>query len=374
MTPDWRDLRREDRLRFYMVCPTNLGQIYGELDGVDPSGSSLSCGYYTDTRTSGKLRVVGGNWIRGSFVRVVHEVPEWDYSRTLGTYVVTNDDATLENGVWTYELELESMLYALSTDLLAWPVTRAKGSSTLAGMRYVLNTCKRPFVEASPKDRRLGSALVMETGTSMLSLLYGMCDSTGNRLDVDPDGRVTISPYVNPSAKSPTLTIDVTDGRGTTLDGIGRSTDWLSMANRAAVSCKYTETVKKGKKTKSVEREITAYADASANSHAASRNRGYTVTEFHSVSDMKPRTKAQAQKLANKYLANNTPELVQWSVKSTYLPIWEGDVVWLVTNDPDYPGRRKCLVKSVDLDLGSMEMDLTLKETSSGTKGDDDGE
>lgn len=53
---DWADQTRRDVLTFQMVSPTNIEQVYGELDGVDLSGSSLTAAYYTDTRTSGKLR------------------------------------------------------------------------------------------------------------------------------------------------------------------------------------------------------------------------------------------------------------------------------------------------------------------------------
>lgn len=91
---DWADQTRLDVLTFQMVSPTNIEQVYGELDGVDLSGSSLTAAYYTDTRTSGRLKVVGGNWRRGSMIRVIHAVPEWNYKAELGTYIVTDDGAT----------------------------------------------------------------------------------------------------------------------------------------------------------------------------------------------------------------------------------------------------------------------------------------
>ena len=374
MTRDWGDPRRTDEIRVYMVCPTDLDRTYGELTGVDLSGCSIEAGYYTDTRVSAKLTVVGDAWVRGSFLRVVHRVPEWGYENELGTFVVTNDAATRENGVWKYELTCQSVLYGLSTDLLSWPVTRAKGSSAVAGMKYILDTCKRRYVNRGAKDKRLGSALVMETGKSMLSHLFKLCQQAGDRLDVDGHGRVTISPYVRPAAKEPRLTIDVSDPRGTSYGGLKRSTDWLSSVGRVTVSCRYSETVKKGKKSKTVSREIVAHADASAMDHRGSAVRGYLVTDFRSLSDMKPRTKAQAQKLANRYLRDSSPELVEWELDSAYMPVWQGDVVELLVPDGDdqYSGRRKCLVKSLSVDLANMTMSLRLKETSSGDKGESD--
>ena len=78
MDLDWKDLTRKDELKFLMVSPTNLGDIYGELDGVDLSGSSLEGAYYSDTRTSGTISVRRwmGSWIidtcdtHRSFVRM----------------------------------------------------------------------------------------------------------------------------------------------------------------------------------------------------------------------------------------------------------------------------------------------------------------
>ena len=92
MAIDWRDQTRKDVITFQMVTPTNVDKVYGELEGVDLSGSSLTASYYTDTRTSGKVRVVGGNWVRGSMIRVIHSIPEWNYKKELGT----DDEAKLK--------------------------------------------------------------------------------------------------------------------------------------------------------------------------------------------------------------------------------------------------------------------------------------
>lgn len=373
MALDWKDLTREDKLTFLMVSPTNLNEIYGELDGVDLSSSSLDAEYYTDTRTSGSLTVVGDGWIRGSLIRVVHSVPEWGWTRTLGTYIVTNDEAKRENGVWKYELTLQSMLFGLSTDLLVKPWTVAKNAMAIKAMRDCLNAAAfKHTIVSGANDYKLKTPQVMESGTSRLACLYSLCTMANDRLDVDGNGCVTVSKYVNPASKVPSARIDLSDPRGVALDGLTRSTDWLQMVDIAAVSFKYSDSVKKGNKTETVQREINAYAKVSSSMHQAHAQRGYTVTDFRSVSELTPQTAAQAQKLANQYLKENAPELVEWELTTTYLPVWEGDVVELVVHDgmEQYKGIRKCLVKGVSLDLGSMTMALTLKETASGDKGD----
>lgn len=373
MALDWKDLTREDKLTFLMVSPTNLNEIYGELDGVDLSSSSLDAEYYTDTRTSGSLTVVGDGWIRGSLIRVVHSVPAWGWTRTLGTYIVTNDEAKRENGVWKYKLTLQSMLFGLSTDLLVRPWTVAKNAMALKAMRDCLNAAAfKHTIVSGANDYKLKTPQVMESGTSRLACLYSLCTMANDRLDVDGNGCVTVSKYVNPASKVPSARIDLSDPRGVAFDDLTRSTDWLQMVDIAAVSFKYSDSVKKGNKTETVQREINAYAKVSSSMHQAHAQRGYTVTDFRSVSELTPQTAAQAQKLANQYLKENAPELVEWELTTTYLPVWEGDVVELVVHDgmEQYKGIRKCLVKGVSLDLGSMTMALTLKETASGDKGD----
>ena len=76
---DWLDQTRTDVIEFLQVSPTNLNDVRGVLTGVDLGASSLTASYYTDTRTSGSLRVCDDSWVRGSFIRVVHRIPEWDY-------------------------------------------------------------------------------------------------------------------------------------------------------------------------------------------------------------------------------------------------------------------------------------------------------
>lgn len=373
MALDWKDQTREDKLTFLMVSPTNPNDIYGELDGVDLSGSSLDAAYYTDIRTSGRLEVVGDGWVRGSLIRVVHDVPEWGWRKTLGTYIVTADDASRSNGVWRYRLNLQSRLFGLSTDRLVRPWTLATNAKALTAMRQCMNDASYEYtIISGAEDYTIKTPLVIESGTSRLECLYSLSSMANDRIDVDGDGRVTISKYVNPQSKAASARIDLSDPRGIAQDNLSRSTDWLQMVDTVAVSFKYSDTVTKGEKTETVQREINAHAKVSASVHQAHANRGYTVTDFRSLSELSPQTVARAQQLANQYLKEQAAELITWELTTTYLPIWEGDVVDLVINDGmnEYRGVRKCLVKNIELDLATMTMRLTLKETASGDRGE----
>lgn len=366
---DWRDLTRQGKFTFQCVSPSNLNDVYGELEGVDLSSSSLEWAYYTDTRTSGQLSIIGDGWVRGSYIRAIYEIPEWGFSTVLGTYIVTSDDSSRANGAWHYDVQLQSTLYGLSTDKLVRPRTIATNASALSAIKTIVSEAQYyQGVYSGAKDVKVKTPQVLETGTTRLAALYSLCTLTSNRLDVDPRGRVTVSPYVLPSAKVPKYRIDLTDPRGIAHDDLSRSTNWHEMVDTVAVSFKYSESVKKGDKTESVQREINAYAKVSANLHQAHQKRGYTITDFRSLSELSPQTQAQAQKLANQYLKEQAAELVEWELTTEYLPLTEGDVVELVVPDgmAQYRGVRKCLVKNVTLNMFPLQMQLTLKETASG--------
>jgi len=357
---DWADLTRTDRIVVEQVSPTNLDAAMGTLDGVELGGSSLSWGYYVDSRVTGKLTVMGEGWRRGSALRVTHQVPEWGYSRELGTFIVTNDAATRTRGGWSYELDLQSTLYGLSTDLLVRPWAISANAMALTAARQLVEAAGRELVADGANDYRLKSTKVITVGTSRLSALFALADMANDRLDVDGHGRVVLAPYVPPSAKVPTLTVDLGDPRGVALDGVKRTTDWLKMPNVAAVSYTYNSGGK--------QQQINASATVAASSLLAHSARGYTVTDLHELSEMSPATAARAQQLAAQYLTNDGVEHVEWTLSTTYLPITAGDVVDLVVHDgaDEYRGARRCLVKTCELALGDMTMALTLKETTSG--------
>lgn len=357
---DWKDLKRTDRVKVYQVSPQNIDTIIGELDGADLSSASLDFAYYSDTRTSGKLSVVGEGWQRGAFLRIVHEVPEWDYARELGTYIVTSDNADRANGAWVYELELQSILYALDLDCLLRPWTIAQNAMARKAVSQLVGQTNFKLIDTG-NDYKVKSTLVLDSGTSRLSALFALSQLANNRIDVDGHGRITIGKYIVPASKAASFRIDLADPDGIALDGLSRSTNWLEMPDTVGVAHRYTDSANR-------EREINASATVGSGSHQAKAVRGYSIVDFREISDMSPKTAARAQQIANQYLAADTRELVEWELETTFLPITEGDVVELVVHDgdSDYQGIRKCLVKAQTIDLSTMRMRLTLKETASG--------
>lgn len=347
------------------VSPADLSSTRGTLDGIDLASSRISCGYYSDARTSGTLVVRGGGYVRGSFVRITHSVPEWGYRRVIGTYAVEDDPAARGHGAWETELRLRSAIWCLSEDYGARPWVVSAGAMGLSALRQMLAACRRPYAElGTPNDARMASALVLEAGRPYSERVFKMASLTNNRLDVDPAGRVTISAYQEPSSKAPVATIDLADPRGVAAPDVRRSSNRLSMLGRVIVSHREGDA------------DIVGVADASG-TESSSAVRGYMVSRYVSLSGMSPATQARANGLARAYLARASHELVEWQLSCRCLPLWEGDVVDLVLPQGEpgneaYGGRRRCLVKSVEMELRHLAMDVTLKEVASGDWGDDD--
>lgn len=373
MAIDWKRLAREGVLTFEMVSPNDTSQVYKELDGVVLSGSSLSASYYTDTRTSGRLTVLGDAYMsyRNSFIRITYEIPSIGHRRVLGTYLVVNDNGREENGAWVYELDLQSMLYGLSKELGWRPMSFAKGAKIMNGAHTIVTSSAGGRVKykdnaSKAKNRTFSQPLVFESGTSVLARLYDLCKAANVRMDVGPNAEVTFADYTEPAKKSPLMTLDYYDAGGIIIDGLDLSTNWHEMVSEAAVTYKFTEQTKDSTgKTDSVQKEVNGHATA-GKLHQNPANRGWTVTSFESLSDVENPTQAMANKKAKENLAKESKELVEWTLTSLYAPLWEGDVVNLVVPNGPYKGTRKCLVKNIELELEHMTMELTLKETASG--------
>lgn len=366
---DWLDQTRRGRMRAYMVSPTKMDMIIDEITGVDWSASSISCGYYTTTRTSASLKTVGGNWKRNTFVRLVYEVPEWGYSQELGTYLVSNDNADRHNNVWETTLELHSMLFALDKEIAPESILVQPDTSVFTPMRNELDLARREHIFVSPRDFRFTKPTVFEGGNSRLSRLSALCSMSDNRIDVNGHGLVTISPYIAPAAKSASIHLSLLDKRGIVFDDVSRTTNWLEIPNQAAVRYKFSTTNENGD---TYDDEITAIVYANAYAPNGANNRGYNITHYEEITDMQPATHARAQEIAAANLAKNSREKVEWTLRTKFLPVWEGSVITLDIPDglAEYRGRRHCLVKSVDLTGPYWDMSLTLKETASGDEED----
>ncbi|MBR3157928.1 MAG: hypothetical protein IKF14_02375 [Atopobiaceae bacterium] len=382
MVIDWKRTDVTHTLSAVMVSQTNFAQTMGAIEGVEWAASSLEAAYYTDMRTGGKLRVHGDGWKRGSFIRIVHGVPEFNYSKTLGTYVVTDEAPQRVGGEWVHDLTLSSTLVMLANDLFTKPVPIDKGTRALDAMKSVLSksgaasmrsafgnfsgadaTSRVAIDDSLADDVKATKAQVLEAGKSILEAFFALANMSQNRIDVAPEGYIRVSRHARLASRAASWTFDLEDARGTVLAGsLSRSSDWLSMPDTVAVQHDFT--VETNGKTQ----QRTSYAIArNASGPHSIATRGYSIVDFRQVPNISPHTLQAASDYAARALKSDV-EQVEWELQTTYIPLWEGDVVNLVVHDGDaaYRGTRKCLVKNVDIQLGTMLTSLTLKETASG--------
>ena len=360
---DWHDASRKDQFAFYMVSAQTPDQSIGEIEDVLLDKTTVTGAYYTDTRSLASLTFLDpSQYIPNSRVRIVHRVPDWGYENELGTFLVRNNPSIRSKATWSSTLTLNSILEGLATNLAKEPWTVASGASMKQAMKDMLSTCMVPYKIDSALDKNASSGLVYETGGSFLSRLYDLTSNTNNRIDVDGHGVVTIEPYVLPKSKTPKFRIDLADVRGLADHEISRTSTQLEIPNRCIVSYRYSERVGDD----NVEREITAFKDLSGINSIESR--GYVVSDYYQVSELEPATYDHALQMATDRLSARQYEKIEWSFSCLYFPVWEGDTVELVVHDgpEEFIGPKHCLVKEVQVHLGTMQMDLVLRETQSG--------
>lgn len=354
-TYDWSDVSRKDELLFYCCDPLTLN-VRAKLSNVELNGSYITWGYETDTRVSGSLKVLDTNYSDHSLIRIVHYIQEWNYEKTLATMLVTDDPGNRSKGHWLTTYELHSALSMIEKDYIPWPYTIASGATAKNVVTNLLGDAQRPYVIGSDFSDYTypgPDAVIYDMGDSRLSDLFDVCNTSGNFINVDGEGRITMSRYIPLASRTPVYTFDVSSSRTNVIDGITSSSTRLTAPTREIVTYQGQDSNKQDVK-------IYAYADTTSGETATSR--GYIVAEVNSVSKLDPATTATAQTLANNYLSESTGYTKEWQLSILYVPLNISDVVVLRFPDGTDAGDHKCLVKTIKLALDTLTMDLTLRE------------
>lgn len=383
---DWRDQRRTGRVMVEMVSPTSATGTMGVLDGVELSGCSIDANYFSKSRTSAKLSYVGGNWQRNAAVRISYWVDEWGYAADIGTYLVTRDDGEWADGAWHGDLTCQSMLWALTQKKLAAPLVVRQGQTAKSAIGQLLSADLRRWHDfAESNNFALAEDKIYDSGKTYMDVCTDLAEAANIRLDVTTQGLITLRNWDLPAYCTPTFELSATDPRGIMHDGVSRSSDYADLPSEVAISCKYSVEVekwdgeyyktdsdghkkgdKKYKKT-SEQRELDGYAKIAAGPRSEGV-RGYAVTDFRTLGDddMPTKTQAEIDHRAALALTNLPGETETWTVTTQYFPVWEGDVGWLTIPAEDGSGvrRTKVLVRSLSLDLGSMQLKLVLQRTN----------
>lgn len=342
---DWKDPKRTDVLHFKMVDPNNLDQIYGDLDLVQLSSTTITYGYYTDTRYSSSIKFLReNNYVENMWIRIIHEVPADNYTKELGTFIPISPQIDY-NGTITVSYDLQSPLWALTNDFCTSSFTVAKNTSYLNAFAKACDNCHRPYLFKNANDYKPQKAVVFEAGTSYLNILMDISNATNNRVDVDGHGRITLSPSIDKKTLSPSWELDADDPRSMIIKG--------SIKMEAGTDERPNRTIV-------INNSIVGVADLPDGSEFSAAQRGYIKAKTYSVSTANNKSKAES--LAKSYL-DGFSKNTEWSMETLYFPAQCGENITFILEGK----KHLCMVQSIDpVKLDTMTMSLTLKEISDG--------
>ena len=337
----WKDVTYVPDLQVQMIDPHNINKSRGVLSGV--TKVSITDGYYSDTKVSGKLETIADNYIQGSWIRILVD------NEPVGTFGVAKvDPKQAPEKTEEKSYDLQSVLWMLDADMTGNMYTIAANTKASTVLKSIANTCGKTLeLVAGHYDGLYKSAVSYERTDSFRKILADVCDTSGNELSVNGKGVITVDKYKSPSNKSVSWTIDADDPRGIVLDpGYEDSDETGSAYNRTVVVATNND------------QTIVASSDAPSSSPISSYVRGWTRAQVHQVSDMQPFNYNKANQLVNTYAPSDRSQGIQRDSTCMYFPVKGGEVVEWVQDGKT----SKYLVQTVDNDFDAWTSKLTLKK------------
>ena len=324
----------------------------GWLENV--TGGSIVQSYRGDYRVSASLELDGEIPGVNGYVRIWHTARKGGEAvRTcLATLVPELPGMEYRLGRWTGSLDLYSGMKRLETSLWKKDYGIAKGTAIAAKFsEFVVNAGSRAVISPGiSTTAKTTSAWVLEFGTSVLSTCHSLADAVGGYIEVDPEGRVCLVPYVLPSRRSASWAL----GSGIeSIMLIGVDRDAPDPVNR--VIARYEEESR------------TWYAEANLpSSHPWSSSQRGRI-DAHAIDVDAPGTgSGWLQKLVDTELAAMSDAGARYEVRALFDPSVKpgtvGDVAYADSpSDPGLRFRAFCSQREVELDA-AMTMTLTLEE------------
>lgn len=345
----WATTHRTDRIIVQMVDPNNVDIVRGELTNVLANALSLTFNFNSDNKVSGKISALDdGSYIENSWLRIIHRVPEYNYTNELATLVPVTRTVTERAGVKVTEYTLRSALWAVSDDLFVYHLSCGSGQTTHDVFRHICDMCGRQYnIVPNARNYVYSDSVVYEIGDSVLKILYDIASMANNQLDVDGHGDITLAPYDLPKNRTPEWTLSDKDDSSLVIDSDKTLTDDVSdIINAVIVSYKNQDN------------EIVGWAGANAKEPLSHAHLGFTRAKLKQVNELEPAQQLTAERIAVSELARDLIHHKERQITCQYFPVRAGEVINYITDNKPV----KCLVTNVDVSWQSKTVSLTLRE------------
>ena len=353
---DWRNKEIRHILLAEMLNPAD----YTHLGWLPINGGSITEKYYSDTRIQGSIDTDEfDSYIDLAMIRLIHgaSVGTDIFRETLGTFFVEVSSDTYVYGLHKAKLNLNSVLWAMQDDAVPNETSLAEGGYTLDAIQQLCAACRRPYIfNDTANNARFGSNYILEAFDSYLSHLYQVADVSGNYINCDANGYVTIERYISPSERTPLLDLYYGDSLIRT-EPISYENGDADTYSRAIVTWQHQE---EGASHEDFQ-VITGYADVPDGDRLSIGRRGYRRSTVYREDDL-GNSLYLAQEKAREYLATDSMGVVTWEIQTKYLPLKAGDVIrWF----PKDGIERICMITSLEKSLsGGFGLDIIMKEVA----------
>ena len=356
-TPNWSDPELDHEFHVYMVDACDHNSILGELEVYSDSASvSWSQGDDQGIGLTASIEVPDWNqWVKGSWLRIVHRIPSCNYSRILGTFIVWDEGVSGGLNSYTSSPELVGVFRGLEYDLLINNFSIGEGASMKDVMRRVMDAtpieCR---FSGTYNDYIFSGSYIFDVGESRLDVMRDLCDMGGDIMWPGDTGYVLITAKQDLINSMARFTIDCDSEDSIVYEGsVQEVTTARQVAGRSIA-------VWNGDDEDEGQVSLSGHSDVSSNHFASPGRRGYVVAELHELEDLSPpRTLIHVQEEAKRWLKEDSTSVTQWNIQTMWLPVVSGDII-----DFRPPGGkfRHCVIDTVNADLGNWSTSMTLRE------------
>lgn len=334
----------------FEILDNSLAHV-GWLDGV--TGGTITQSYRGDYRVRATIETDGTEPPAGCYVRIwsVASLGGETVRTMLATLVPDLPGGEYSLGRWTRSIDLYSAMKRLDTALFVKDVGVAKNRNIVDFWRYLVQTggAVDSVLSGTGIGKKTAEARVFEFGTPLLSACHELADMVGGYIGIVPSGKVQLQPYVLPSKRSASWSLD--SGPGSVMH-VGIGADAPDPVNRVIARYEGATQV------------WYATADVPA-SHPWSRARtGAVVAEV--IDDPQGSGAGWLQKLVDSELASRSEVSGVYEVTTLFDPAIQPGTVGTVaySDGPDGTGlsfKAFCSQREIALDA-AMTTTLTLEE------------